>query len=297
MNSLPPIISFRHPELTDSTTQFRLLQILQCRPAEPIICDLSAFALLTAPAYFAISYTWGDPRLTASVLVNGTQMTVRQNCDYALRQAFNSNASRYFWIDSICIDQTSTQEKNHQVAMMGRIYQRAAHVFACVGPHQNDSEHLLNVLDASMSLSVALHSALRIAEVDPATWGIGNPIPRNRSLARTCYFAMNSAKRKRLADAFIAFLERPYFSRVWILQEMLLAKSITYCCGMDIGSFNDITAISMLVDFWINENLHSGHYSSAVRKMMAFMSRRRHLLRRQKALQNMQSQTEDISFS
>ena len=291
------VTSFQHQALPDSTTHIRLLEIIECEPNKSIVCELSVSPIETAPPYYAISYTWGDAELTVALTVSGRRMTVRQNCEYALRQAFNSNASRHFWIDSVCIDQTSTQEKNHQVAMMGRIYKRATHVFACVGPHMDDSEILLDVLDGTKSLSMQLHSAIRIAEVDPTSWAVPNSIPGRNSLALRCFLTMPAARRKRLADAFIAFMRRPYFSRFWILQEMLLAKSISYCCGMDIQYFNDIMAIGTLVDFWINEKLYMDHWRNITRKTVSFMSRRRYILRRQKVCQAMKSETEDLEFA
>ncbi|KAF2025152.1 hypothetical protein EK21DRAFT_50533, partial [Setomelanomma holmii] len=91
------------------------------------------------PFYYTISYTWGDEQDTVYIIINDAEMTVRVNCDYALRQALASEASKYLWIDAICIDQMATQERNHRVAMMGKVYSRAAHVLACVGNHADDS--------------------------------------------------------------------------------------------------------------------------------------------------------------
>jgi hypothetical protein len=58
----------------------------------------------------------------------------------------------YYWVDALCIDQKSLQERNHQVGIMGQIYSRAQHVFACVGPHADDSEYLVDVLDKKRTL-------------------------------------------------------------------------------------------------------------------------------------------------
>ncbi|KAI0199330.1 hypothetical protein F4808DRAFT_214731 [Astrocystis sublimbata] len=39
------------------------------------------------------------------------------------------------------------------------------------------------------------------------------------------------AHQGRLMKAYLSFVSRPYFMRVWTLQELFLAKSITVCCG------------------------------------------------------------------
>ncbi|KAF2653153.1 HET-domain-containing protein, partial [Lophiostoma macrostomum CBS 122681] len=124
---------FEHESLPDPATYIRLLEILEGDFDKHVACEVSTWPTDNTPSYYAISYTWGDPNSTSEITVNGERMTVRQNCEYVLQQAFTSKRSKYFWVDAICIDQESIQEKNHQVAIMDKIYKRAAHVFSCVG--------------------------------------------------------------------------------------------------------------------------------------------------------------------
>jgi hypothetical protein len=35
-----------------------------------------------------------------------------------------------FWVDAVCIDQTSMPERNHQVRRMGKIYAQATDIIA-----------------------------------------------------------------------------------------------------------------------------------------------------------------------
>jgi hypothetical protein len=44
------------------------------------------------------------------------------------------------WIDSICIDQTSTDERNQQVALMGEIYGRAMGVNIWLGESDEQTD-------------------------------------------------------------------------------------------------------------------------------------------------------------
>ncbi|PZC88992.1 HET domain containing protein, partial [Pyrenophora tritici-repentis] len=109
-------------------------------------CEISAWPIDDAPPYYAISYTWGDPTNETEITINGKLLVVRRNCEYVLQQAFTAKPNKYYWVDAICIAQT-TQEKNHQVGIMGQIYSGANHVFACVGPHADDSEYLFQCAD------------------------------------------------------------------------------------------------------------------------------------------------------
>ncbi|KAJ4417790.1 hypothetical protein N0V82_005956 [Gnomoniopsis sp. IMI 355080] len=167
---------FTYEPLPDAATHIRLLQILtlddddkaphhgqQPTTSTPKVhAELSVFPLATAPPYHAISYTWGDPNDTASVLINGKRMVVRRNCEYVLKQAQwyddeengcssrkekkkaggrgKRSRRRYFWCDAICIDQGNNAEKGFQVAMMGGIYKGAERVLACVGEAAEGSE-------------------------------------------------------------------------------------------------------------------------------------------------------------
>lgn len=199
-------------------------------------------------------YTWGNEASLTRIVVNDREMNVRTNCEYALRRAHASQSSRYYWIDAICIDQTSTQEKNHQVAMMGRIYAKASQVLACVGPHSHGSDFLLAVMAKHKYLLESIHKRITIPELGGRrAWHIPNPIPATRWLSLRCFVVMGTEARKDFSEAVISFLRRPYFTRLWVLQELHLVSLSSFCCGMDIRPFDQLLAASLLIDFWINQ--------------------------------------------
>jgi hypothetical protein len=116
--------------------QIRLLQYL---PQETTSEHNPQYSLKTYdldegwPEYIAISYTWGDKEPTLNLTVNGHVMRVRFNCWHALWQLRDHQSSGPIWIDSLCIDQENDVEKSAQVGMMGRIFEMAASVAACIG--------------------------------------------------------------------------------------------------------------------------------------------------------------------
>jgi hypothetical protein len=282
-----------HEPLPTTTSHFRLLEILQ--GDDRIVCELTVWPIADAPSYCALSYTWGDQASTESITINGKVSVVRTNCAYVLRQAFASRSSKYYWIDAICIDQTSTQEKNHQVAMMGQLYKRAAHVSACVGPHAGDSEFLFQTMDKYRSLLKNINAHVSDSGSNSSgSWSVVNPVPQTRWLALKCFFAMKASTRRRLAYAYIEFMTRPYFSRVWILQELYLATEISCCCGMDSRPFDNLMAISLLMDFWINERTHSIQWWSLTRCFVYLLSKRTWLLRQQNSGQQLGEQWDSI---
>lgn len=279
---------FRHDPLPDSTSHIRLLEILEGDPGKRVVCQLSSWLIETAPSYYAISYTWGEPRPTSLIIINGRHTEVGNNCEYVMRQAYNSGASKYFWIDALCIDQASKQEKTHQVALMGRLYERASHVFACVGEHADGSEFLVRTIDKHSRLLSRIHQHIvDSGHRSSKLWTIENPIPMGRRLSVQCFFAMDAGTRHRLAEAVISFMRRSYFSRVWVLQELQLASTTSFCCGMDIRSFDYLIGITMLVDFWINAQEYVAYWHPITRLAVSLLSTQPWILRRLKVCRDM----------
>jgi hypothetical protein len=210
-----PLPAFVHDPLPDSKTHIRLLEVLQGNFGQHVVCTLSAWPLDSAPPYNAISYTWGDPASTVNITVDGRTMVVRQNCEYVLQQAFTNTKkeTKYLWVDAICIDQSTLQERGHQVALMGELYKRATHVFACVGAHADDSGFL------SLTCSKKKRILKTIADLpDRDGWemsslfGIG--LSSNLVFRSVC--AISPATKLRIFNAFMAFVSRSYFTRVWM---------------------------------------------------------------------------------
>lgn len=260
MTSGTTVSAFEHDPLPDSTTHFRLLHILRGDFGQHAECEISLWPIDDAPSYYAISYTWGDPADTTEITVNGKPLAVRRNCAYVLQQVFATEASRYYWVDAICIAQTSTQERNHQVGIMGKIYSRAKHVFACVGPHADDSEWLMATLEQQRPILEEIAKwgqSIREYHLDVnRDWA--NPIYRRVWRRLRCRFTMNRSGRLRMTKAFISFMQRPYFTRVWILQELHLATGISYCCGIAVQPGEQVRALDSLLEYW---NSDFGGYS------------------------------------
>jgi hypothetical protein len=106
--------------------EIRLIEILPGQDNQLISCRFHGHELCSPDLeYAAISYTWGDPRSpTYNILVDGTTFTVRQNLWHFLRQERQFGHSYLLWIDAICIDQSKTSERNHQVSLMREIYSK-----------------------------------------------------------------------------------------------------------------------------------------------------------------------------
>lgn len=113
---------------------------------------------------------------------------------------------RKLCVDAICIDQANREERNHQVQMMRGIYADVSGVLVWLGPSKQGSDLIFKVKHDKYLSQVFDHS-----------WGTSP-----------------SAETK----AFLALLSRTYWHRVWVQQELLLARRYTIHCGG--GQIDDV---------------------------------------------------------
>src|SRR2546421_6343612 len=140
--------SLGYPELKLSEDSFRLLHLLPSESDQDIIqCKfIAAKHSEWTDRYIAGSYVWGPPSPQRMILVNNTLFPVGENLHMFLSCFRKVNGSHWLWIDAICIKQDSIRERNHQVRMMGKIFENAACVYAWLGPSTPETEWLFDNL-------------------------------------------------------------------------------------------------------------------------------------------------------
>jgi hypothetical protein len=235
--------------LTRPEKQIRLLQLLPKHDSQTIACQLHTFDLIpesvsgipqredsSYPPYANFSYTWGESPGTRTILLNGEPFEVGVNCHEALQQVSRlSSHGGYFWMDSVCINQCDLRERAGQVTIMGEIYRQARVVLVCLGPHADDSDFLFRSLSA---LDYAGYSGRSSKYVGPRI--------RQQFLRRT-----NDAQApQRLMKALDHLGDRPYWKRLWIIQEITLAQNVLFLCGdTQIGLRRFIKLLHYLRDY------------------------------------------------
>jgi hypothetical protein len=112
---------------------------------------LQSLKLDDVPAYYGLSYTWGDPNDTQAILVNDCGVPITRNlasCLWHLRQTITKSDPTYLWIDAICINQNDSDEKNRQILLMRKIYQHATCTIVWLGPESADTQYALELMQA-----------------------------------------------------------------------------------------------------------------------------------------------------
>lgn len=198
-------------------SSIRLLKLRENGGSRGVRAELAAFELADqeCPPFTTVSYTWGEGYSDESISLNGHDHRVLDSLMPFLRmlctnenQDFNL-AEHWFWIDSICINQADISERAAQVKLMNKIYQKAQRTMVWLAEGSEDTHRALDFLCTLRERRQQLRQEVkkRPKRVPPDLqnhpgWG---------SLER--------------------LLERPWWRRVWTLQEFLIPERLRFYCG------------------------------------------------------------------
>lgn len=246
---------FEHSSLPNPSEYIRLLTIGPQSAAQDgaVQYSLSSWRFGDAPAYHAISYTWGPADEDEFIQLDGKVKRIRRNCADVLRQVCHFRTSRYLWIDTLCIDQGNVKEKSRQVAMMGSIFHKAECVLVCIGSSQHENHAAIRLL-CEYDTYHTHHNLFKLttrntAEDDIerarrfASWAKSHPIREVFHLWRLC---------RRLAD-------RDYFERVWTTPEFLLARDARIYLGSFCLKWQAFFDVLYLLEFQVDGAMGSLH--------------------------------------
>ena len=185
----------------------REIRLLHIKPSlklkEQPQCFLETVSLDDNPQFEALSYAWGDPNLTRHIRLEDREWYATINLEAGLRYLRSPSEDVVIWVDALCIDASSVDERNSQVLLMKTIYSNAKRVRAWLGEPTRGSDDALAILE---------HMGRRTPVGDIRLDGKG------LNEKHMCY--LNE------------FMNRPWWHRAWTQQEYLLAKDITLHCGL-----------------------------------------------------------------
>lgn len=213
----------------------RQIRLLYVQPAfnldDPIQCDLrvSNFHKVD-PEFDALSYVWGNPRVTKTIWVNHQPCEVTVNLFEALtflrQKRYNARSSvscettvesvvlsRWIWIDAICINQNSISERNVQVPLMKDIYSKASTVHVWLGMFDPSIARGLAVLD-----QVKYQSSTRGGNSR-------DELVTMVAMDKILMVVNNASADANIPDV-VHLLVHPWWRRVWVLQEAISSPSV-----------------------------------------------------------------------
>ncbi|SPJ71907.1 related to het-6 - heterokaryon incompatibility protein [Fusarium torulosum] len=214
--------------------EIRLLHV-QSGVSDSISIQLRNVSLATEPTFWALSYVWGSWENPATVLINESPFRITRNLYNALdeyRRQFpddGNTVGALLWVDAICINQNDQHEKSVQVPRMSDIYGKCERVLAWLGPVEDeDSDDVRQLAEKLKQFeSPTDPSAQCLTEEDR--------INSFRVSAHSDEHAAVEVESVRRALRSIG--HRPWFRRIWILQEAVLAQQqpLLLCGRHDLG--------------------------------------------------------------
>ncbi|CAG1961471.1 unnamed protein product [Fusarium graminearum] len=193
--------------------QLRLLKFVDYGTSVSVV--LKTFSLhQPLPAYDSLSYTWttnGDVLSKSwNLVINKQQLpvldTLRPFID-VLESKGQLLDGRWWWIDSICINQSDVEEKAQQIQHMQRIYSQASRVICWLGKESGDS-------------NIAMEFVKHLDKMSREKYHID----KLRTILQASEYRAKWA-------ALGNLLSRRWWSRIWTVQEFVLPASISFWCG------------------------------------------------------------------
>ncbi|KUJ09479.1 uncharacterized protein LY89DRAFT_741186 [Mollisia scopiformis] len=210
---------------------FRLLRLKPGKREDTVVCSFQTVSLDQPVDYEAISYFWGGSdlgwkdsvRIELEDIHKRTHAVfIRSNLCNALKSLRHPTEVRNFWVDALCINRSNQLETNHQVEMKLRIFHNAKNQCFWLG----DDE----VFKTGLTFITRI---LDLAKID---------------------VLVRDPKSIEGWSAFVALLKNVAFSRLWMVQEVTVAKTTSLHCGSQGVLYTDfVDAVAMFIS--CRENL------------------------------------------
>ena len=192
----------QHPiyeSLDNDKRQARFMRMLH-NGKKHIQCELATFPVDDPPEYVALSYCWTKAPPTCQIELNREAFYVRPNLYAYLELMREEEQTWWIFIDALCINQEDLHERNTQVHLMGDIYGNAVETIAWQGAEGNLDDE----------------TARRLSRICDGTTNVSE-----------LFDSPDECSRRVTRKAFMdAFLNRRYWSRVWIVQELVVARLV-----------------------------------------------------------------------
>ncbi|KAF2434121.1 HET-domain-containing protein [Tothia fuscella] len=241
MSDYSPMKYIYHP-LSLSTVQGALaLRLIHLHPSEnfekELQCELEEISVgpdqIADPyrdnenvVFAALSYTWGEPTFSKSLYVLADrknnpagEITITENLHAALKYLRRHDDTVVLWVDAVCINQSDIQERNSQVTQMATIYHVASEVLVWLG-----SESPFNDGQLCLDFFTRLGHCLFPIKEDSKS-------QRTLSTKSTIDHEVELFQKTTSPGVVNAFLERFWFTRLWVIQEIIFAKDLDVFCG------------------------------------------------------------------
>ncbi|ROV96494.1 hypothetical protein VSDG_05409 [Cytospora chrysosperma] len=198
-----------------------------------IQCELIETYLGDVP-YEALSYTWGSMDKPLKITVDASELHVTENLYTALQYLRLPYEDRLIWVDAVCINQDNNEERGHQVGQMRLVYKMAEGVLIWLGNGDVHIDHFFEAMNDR-----------RFKEMTMAGSKAEGIKFDTEFSAEFCL---------EIQETFSKLMARPWFRRVWILQEVATSRKATVMCGRVLVSTRIFALVPTIIGFTVQEH-------------------------------------------
>ncbi|KIW50455.1 hypothetical protein PV05_12042 [Exophiala xenobiotica] len=234
-----------YQELDRQKKDIRLILLLKGPASAPVTALVGRFAHPWAQVpWTALSYCWGSLDEVREVYLyqlrnrlhdgqtpdyNQQRFSCTASLEIALRGVRREDVDLWLWVDALCINQGHRQERAYQVSIMSEIFEKASRVVIWLGFTQEE------MISASYirALAQASNNVPENANIDRSS-RIAGDIPLIKKMLFDGAFSANgkTLDRSHVLQKISEFFDKPWFRRVWVLQEVWCAgKDVVALCG------------------------------------------------------------------
>ncbi|KAI4282890.1 MAG: hypothetical protein L6R38_002584 [Xanthoria sp. 2 TBL-2021] len=235
-NSCNEKFSYERISTTSNGPRIRLIELFPGSSDQIIECKMILSFLEEPWAYEALSYTWSSsgkiwiPNSPTPIICDNKHLDIPKSLETALCHLRNPQESRIIWADAICINQQDDDEKTHQVRLMRDIYRRARMVIIWLGPESISGPGEL-ALDLVPHLAAASKEPTPVVEQLHQSADIRQLMQLGSQVLKSHGMPHHGNTGYTVYRAFFDLLERPWFTRTWIVQEAVMASKAVLLCG------------------------------------------------------------------
>ncbi|XTI91300.1 hypothetical protein V2W45_716603 [Cenococcum geophilum] len=271
-----PAYPFCYQKLPEK--EIRLLSLLPSESSErPLRGIIVHLPIESAGNFRALSYVWGADSRSSMLETAGGYLNITSSLHTALKHLRRKKKPLFLWVDAVCINQDDNQEKEIQIRLLplifrqvmstlvflggDAVYDRAMQALMQISAKANqpsskkeDKRSLQSRDQVAVNGSAVSEGKVNHQEDDGDAWpDCLPPIPSSWE-DRPVPTPDNP-----LWHDIINLFQNPWFRRVWVIQEVVLASSIRMICGKWLVEWNDLYSAVETID---NEFCTSSAYSS-----------------------------------
>ncbi|KAF5602219.1 heterokaryon incompatibility (het-6OR allele) [Fusarium pseudocircinatum] len=211
------------------SSEIRLIKLYSGSVDDPLRAEILHASLNSdiVGKYEAVSYAWEDGHATNKLETPRGIIFITPSLFHALHRFRLKEESRLLWADAVCINQSDNEEKASQVALMSDIYAYSTCTLVYLGRGADGSERVGELLHRFARASSSLYQLYGRQGMEMLRHaGLISP-PMRMIFEQYQLPGLEDPAWKALGKLWA----RPWFRRVWVIQEFVLSPDVRMFCG------------------------------------------------------------------